>query len=109
MITAQSMRPIEDTGPGQQGNLTREMVNLTARKCTEIILKTLGAIMMSAVHYPSKEQDSYVNLKVEEVIDPLFTLHQTENKNRSIVLRPSPSLESQIHRGRKLKRLHNIV
>ena len=55
---------------------------------------------MSAVYYPSKEQDSYVNSKVEEVIDPLFTLHETENKNRSVVLRPSPSLGSQLHRGR---------
>ena len=70
MITAQSMRPIKEIGPGQKDNLTTEMVNLAARKCTEIILITLGAIMMSAVHYPSKEQDSYVNLKMEEVIDP---------------------------------------
>ena len=100
MITAQSMRPIKEIGPGQRTNLTTEMVNLTARKCTEIILVTLDAIMMSAVHYPSKEQDSYVNLKVEEVMDPLFTLHQTENKNRSVVLRPSPSLGSQLHHGR---------
>ena len=100
MITAQSMRPIEETGPGQKENLTREMVNLTARKCTEIILKTLGAIMMSDVLHPYPEQDSYVNSKVEEVIDPSFTLHKTENKNRSIVLRPSPSLGSQLHHGR---------
>ena len=49
-----------------------------------------------------------MNLKVEEVIDPLFTLHETENKNRLIVLWPGPSLESQLHRG-ELKRLHNIV
>ena len=82
MITAQSMRPIKEIGPGQRTNLTREMVNLTARKCTEIILKTLGAIMMSAVLQAYPEQDSYVNLKVEEVIDPLFTLHETENKNK---------------------------
>ena len=70
MITVQSMRPMKEIGPGQQGNLTREMVNLTARKCTEIILKTLGAIMMSAVLHAYPEQDSYVNSKVEEVIDP---------------------------------------
>ena len=70
MITAQSMRPIEDTGPGQKENLTREMVNLAARKCTEIISITLGAIMMSAVLHPYPKQDSYVNSKVEEVIDP---------------------------------------
>ena len=100
MITAQSMRPIEDTGPGQKENLTREMVNLTARKCTEIIVVTLDAIMMSAVLHTYPTQDSYVNSKVEEVIDPLFTLHETENKNRSIVLRPSPSLGSQLHHGR---------
>ena len=98
MITAQSMRPIKDIGPGQEENLMAKM--RTARECTEIIVITLGAIMMSAVHYPSKEQDSYVNLKVEEVIDPLFTLHETENKNRSIVLRPSPSLGSQLHHRR---------
>ena len=67
-----------------------------------------GAIMTSAVLYRKPTQDSYVNLKVEEVIDPLFTLHETENKNRLIVLWPSPSLESQLHRG-ELKRLHNIV
>ena len=109
MITAQSMRPIKDIGPGQLDNLATEMVKRTARKCTEIIVVTLGAIMMSAVLHAYPKQDSYVNLKVEEVIDPLFTLHETENKNRSIVLRPSPSLESQLHRGRKLKRLHNIV
>ena len=69
MITVQSMRPIKDIGPGQQDNLTREMVNLAARKCTEIILITLGAIMMSAVLHTYPKQDSYVNLKVEEVID----------------------------------------
>ena len=69
MITAQSMRPIKEIGPGQEENLTREMVNLAARKCTEIILITLGAIMMSAVLHAYPKQDSYVNLKVEEVID----------------------------------------
>ena len=109
MITVQSMRPIKDIGPGQLDNLATEMVKRTARKCTEIIVVTLGAIMMSAVLHAYPKQDSYVNLKMEEVMDPLFTLHETENKNRSIVLRPSPSLESQLHRGRKLKRLHNIV
>ena len=106
MITAQSMRPIKETGPGQEENLMATM--RTARKCTDIILITLGSIMMSAVLHPSQKQDSYVNLKVEEVIDPLFTLHETENKNRLIVLWPGPSLESQLHRG-ELKRLHNIV
>ena len=98
MITAQSMLPIKDIGPGQQENLLAKM--RTARKCTEIILKTLGAIMMSAVLQAYPEQDSYVNLKVEEVIDPLFTLHETENKNRSVVLRPSPSHGSQLHHRR---------
>ena len=98
MITAQSMLPIKDIGPGQQENLLAKM--RTARKCTEIILKTLGAIMMSAVLHAYPKQDSYVNLKVEEVIDPLFTLHETENKNRSVVLRPSPSLGSQLHHRR---------
>ena len=98
MITAQSMRPIKDIGPGQEENLLAKM--RTARKCTEIILKTLGAIMMSAVLQSYPEQDSYVNLKVEEVIDPLFTLHETENKNKSVVLRPSPSLGSQLHHRR---------
>ena len=80
MITAQSMRPIKDIGPGQLDNLMAKM--RTARKCTEIILITLGAIMMSAVLHAYPKQDSYVNLKVEEVIDPLFTLHETENKNK---------------------------
>ena len=70
---------------------------------------TMGALMLLAVLHAYPEQDSYVNSKVEEVMDPLFTLHETENKNRSVVLRPSPSLRSQLHRGRKLKRLHNIV
>ena len=98
MITAQSMRPIKDIGPGQQENLMATM--RTARKCTEIILITLGAIMLLAVLQAYPTQDSYVNLKVEEVIDPLFTLHKTENKNRSIVLRPSPSLGRPLHRGR---------
>ena len=92
------MRPIKDIGPGQEDNLLAKM--RTARKCTEIILKTLGAIMMSAVLQAYPEQDSYVNLKVEEVIDPLFTLHETENKNKSVVLRPSPSLGSQLHHRR---------
>ena len=92
------MRPIKDIGPRQEENLLAKM--RTARKCTEIILKTLGAIMMSAVLQAYPEQDSYVNLKVEEVIDPLFTLHVTENKNRSVVLRPSPSLGSQLHHRR---------
>ena len=98
MITAQSMRPIKDIGPVQEENLLANM--RTARKCTEIILITLGAIMMSAVLHAYPKQDSYVNLKVEEVIDPLFTLHETENKNRSVVLRPSPSLGSQLHHRR---------
>ena len=70
MITAQSMRPIEETGPGQKENLATEMVKRTARKCTEIIIIPLGAIMMSDVLHPYLEQDSYVNSKVEEVIDP---------------------------------------
>ena len=82
MITAQSMRPIKDIGPGQLDNLATEMVKRTARKCTEIIVVTLDAIMMSDVLHPYPTQDSYVNSKVEEVIDPLFTLHETENKNR---------------------------
>ena len=69
MITAQSMRPIKEIGPGQNDNLATEMVN-TARKCTEIILMTLGAIMMSDALQSFPKQDSYVNLKVEEVIDP---------------------------------------
>ena len=69
MITAQSMRPIKEIGPGQVENLATEMVN-TARKCTEIILMTLGAIMMSDALQSFPKQDSYVNLKVEEVIDP---------------------------------------
>ena len=94
------MRPIEDTGPGQKDNLATEMVKRTAWKCTEIIFIPLGAIMMSPALCPYLKQDSYVNLKVEEVTDPLFTLHKTENKNRSVVLRPSPSLRSQLHRGR---------
>ena len=80
MITAQLMRPIKDIGPGQENNLLAKM--RTARKCTEIILITLGAIMMSGALNPYLSQDSYVNLKVEEVIDPLFTLHETENKNK---------------------------
>ena len=42
----------------------------TARKCTEIILIALGAIMMSGALNPYVTQDSYVNLKVKEVIDP---------------------------------------
>ena len=68
MITAQSMRPIKDIGPGQEENLLAKM--RTARKCTEIILITLGAIMMSGALNPYLSQDSYVNLKLEEVIDP---------------------------------------
>ena len=72
MITAQSMRPVEDSGPGQEENLTTEMtkVKRTARKCTKIISVTLGAIMMSDALYPYRKQDSYVNLEVEEVINP---------------------------------------
>ena len=70
MITAQSMRPIKEIGPGQKDNLATEMVNIAARKCTEIILMTLGAIMMSDALQSSPKQHSYVNLKVEEVIDP---------------------------------------
>ena len=65
--------------------------------------------MISGVLYAKPKQDSYVNFKVEEVIDSLFTLNETENKNRSIVLRSSPYLESQLYRGRWLKRLNNIV
>ena len=66
------MGPIKDIGPGQKDNLATEIVKVerTARRCTEIILVTLGAIMMSAVTYPSQKQDSYVNWQVEEVIDP---------------------------------------
>ena len=70
MITAQSVRPVKEIGPGQKENLTTEMVNIAARKCTEIIVMTLGAIMMSDVLQSCPKQDSYVNLKVEEVIDP---------------------------------------
>ena len=70
MITAQSMRPIKEIGPGQKDNLATEMIKRTARKCTEIIIIPLGAIMMSDVLHPYLEQDSYVNSKVEEVIDP---------------------------------------
>ena len=99
---------MKEIGPGQEENLATKMVNLAERKCTEIFEMNLGAIMMSAVLHAYPKQDSYVNLKVEEVIDPLFTLHETENKNRLIVLWPGPSLESQLHRG-ELKRLHNIV
>ena len=80
MITAQSMRPIKDIGPGQEENLMAKI--RTARKCTEITLITLGAIMMSGALKPYLSQDSYVNLKMEEVIDPLFTLHEPENKNK---------------------------
>ena len=69
MITAQSMRPIKEIGPGQKDNLATEMVNIAARKCTEIILMTLGAIMMSDALQSCPKQDSYVNLKVEEVTD----------------------------------------
>ena len=101
------MCPIKETGPGQLDNLATNILQRTARKYTEIIIMP-GAIMTSAVIYRMPKQDSYVNLKVEEVIDPLFTLHETENKNRLIVLWPGPSLESQLHRG-ELKRLHNIV
>ena len=70
MITAQSMRPIKEIGPGQEENLATKMVNLAARKCTEIFVMNLGAIMMSAVLHAYPKQDSYVNLRVEEVIDP---------------------------------------
>ena len=70
MITAQSMRPIKENGPGQQENLMAKMVQRTARKCTKTTLKTLGATMISAVLQPTPNQDSYVNLEVEEVIDP---------------------------------------
>ena len=64
------MLPIKEIGPGQKDNLATEMVNLAARKCTEIIFITLGAIMMSPALCPYPKQDSYVNSKVEEVIDP---------------------------------------
>ena len=70
MITAQSMCPVEDNGPGQEKNLTMTMVKRTARKCTKIISVTLGAIMMSAALQTTAKQDSYVNLEVEEVINP---------------------------------------
>ena len=70
MITAQSMHPVKDNGPGQEKNLTMTMVKRTARKCTKIISVTLGAIMMSAALQTTKKQDSYVNLEVEEVINP---------------------------------------
>ena len=70
MITAQSVRPIKDIGPGQEENLTAKKLKRIARKCTESIKITMGAIMMSAVLYPTPKQDSYVNLEVEEVIDP---------------------------------------
>ena len=69
MITAQSMRPIKEIGPGQEENLATKMVNLAARKCTEIFVMNLGAIMMSDALHPYPKQDSYVNSKVEEVID----------------------------------------
>ena len=69
MITAQSMRPMKEIGPGQEENLATKMVNLAERKCTEIFEMNLGAIMMSAVLHAYPKQDSYVNLKVEEVID----------------------------------------
>ena len=57
------MRPAEDIGPGQEENLTTEVVIMkrTARKCTEIILITTGSITMSAVLHPNLMQDSYVN------------------------------------------------
>ena len=42
----------------------------TARKYTDIIVDTMGAIMMSSALNPYVTQDSYVNLKVKEVIDP---------------------------------------
>ena len=70
MITAQSMRPMKDIGPGQQENLTAKIIMRIARKCTEIIKITMGAIMMSAVLSSTPTQDSYVNLEVKEVIDP---------------------------------------
>ena len=66
------MRPVEGNGPGQEKNLTTEMtmVKRTARKCTKIISVTLGAIMMSGALQKTTKQDSYVNLEVEEVINP---------------------------------------
>ena len=70
MITAHSMCPIKESGPGQEENLATKMVNLAARKCTEIFVMNLGAIMMSDALYSCPKQDSYVNSKVEEVIDP---------------------------------------
>ena len=84
MITAQWMRPVENIGLGQKENLTTEVVVMerTARKCTETIIITTGSIMMSDVLHAKPKQDSYVNLEVEEVIDPLFTLRETENKNK---------------------------
>ena len=59
MITAQLMRPIKDIGPGQEENPPAKM--RTVRKCTEIIMETMGAIMMSPVLYAKTKQDSYVN------------------------------------------------
>ena len=70
MIAVHSMCPVRKIGPGQQENLTTKMVERTARKCTKIIAVTLGSIMMSDVLQPTTKQDSYVNLEVEEVIDP---------------------------------------
>ena len=66
------MRPVEGNGPGQEMNLTTEMamVKRTARKCTKIISVTLGAIMTSDALQTTTKQDSYVNLEVEEVINP---------------------------------------
>ena len=57
------MRPAEDIGPGQEENLTTEVVIMkrTSRKCTETIVITTGSIMMSAVLHPNLMQDSYVN------------------------------------------------
>ena len=63
------MRPIKEIGPGQLENLTAKILIRIARWCTEIMNITMGAIMMSDVLHPYPKQDSYVNLKVEEVID----------------------------------------
>ena len=59
MITARSMRPLKETGPGRKMNLTTKM--RTVHKCTDVIVKTLGAIMISGALSPKPKQDSYVN------------------------------------------------
>ena len=63
------MRPIKDIGPGQLDNLAAKILKRIARWCTEIMNITMGAIVMSDVLHAYPKQDSYVNLKMEEVID----------------------------------------